>query len=257
MVWDQNLTDQADLELTAAPLALKDEILVGGSGGDRGVRNWLAALDAKTGELKWKTYSIPAPGEPGSETWKDKATPWQTGGGAFYGTGAYDPTTNLTYWGSGNPVPAYDSTFRPGDNLYTSSAIAFNADNGKITWWHQYTPNDNRDYDETGATCSSTPRSTAKTARSSRMPAATASPTRSIASTASSSRPTQHVKMLTWTKGIDAKTGRPVDYDPTHDVQVYAEGTGVLDGQGDAPDLSEHRRRHEFLAGRRTAAGPA
>ena len=228
VVWDQNLTDQADLELTAAPLALKDEILVGGSGGDRGVRNWLAALDAKTGELKWKTYSIPAPGEPGSETWKDKVNAWQTGGGAFYGTGAYDPTSNLTYWGSGNPVPAYDSTFRPGDNLYTASAIAFNADNGKITWWHQYTPNDNRDYDETGAHVLIDTKINGED--------------RKILAHAGRNgftytfdrlngqflKATQHVKLLTWTKGIDPKTGRPIDYDPTHDVQVYAEGTGVL-----------------------------
>jgi len=142
VVWDKNLLDQEDLELTAAPLAVKDSILVGGSGGDRGLRNWLAALDPTTGEIKWKTYSIPAPGEPGSETWKDKNNAWQTGGGAFYGTGAYDPANNLTYWGSGNPVPAYDSTFRPGDNLFTNSAIAFDATSGKITWWHQYTPND-------------------------------------------------------------------------------------------------------------------
>jgi alcohol dehydrogenase (cytochrome c) len=97
IVWDKNLLDQADLELTAAPLALKDSIVVGGSGGDRGLRNWVAALDARTGELKWKTYSIPAPGEPGSETWKDNHNSWQTGGGAFFGTGAYDPATNLTY----------------------------------------------------------------------------------------------------------------------------------------------------------------
>jgi alcohol dehydrogenase (cytochrome c) len=123
VVWDKNITDQADLELTAAPLAIRDAILVGGSGGDRGVRNWVAALDPKNGDLMWKTYSIPAPGEPGSETWKDKVNAWQTGGGAFYGTGAYDPASNLTYWGSGNPVPAYDSSFRPGDNLFTSSAI--------------------------------------------------------------------------------------------------------------------------------------
>ena len=96
VVWDKNLTDQADIELTAAPLALKDEILVGGSGGDRGLRGWLAALDPKTGNVMWKTYSIPAPGEPGSETWKDKVNAYQTGGGSFYGTGAYDPANNLT-----------------------------------------------------------------------------------------------------------------------------------------------------------------
>jgi alcohol dehydrogenase (cytochrome c) len=113
VVWDKNLLDQTDLELTAAPLALRDAIVVGGSGGDRGLRNWVAALDPKTGDVKWKTYSIPAPGEPGSETWRDNHNSWQTGGGAFFGTGAFDPTTNLTYWGSGNPVPAYDSSYRP------------------------------------------------------------------------------------------------------------------------------------------------
>ena len=78
----------------------------------------------KTGNPQWKTYAIPAPGEPGSETWKDKNNAWQTGGGAFYVTGSYDPATNLTYWGAGNPTPKYDSSYRPGDNLYTNSALA-------------------------------------------------------------------------------------------------------------------------------------
>jgi alcohol dehydrogenase (cytochrome c) len=223
VVWDKDLTDQEDLELTAAPLALKDEILVGGSGGDRGLRGWLAALDPKTGDIKWKTYSIPAPGEPGSETWKDKANAWQTGGGSYYGTGAFDPAANLTYWGSGNPVPAFDSSFRPGDNLYTSSAIAFNATSGKITWWHQYTPNDNRDYDETGSHILIDTRINGED--------------RKIVAHAGRNgftysfdrlngqflKATQHVKELTWTKGIDPKTGKPVDYDPNRDIQIYNE----------------------------------
>jgi alcohol dehydrogenase (cytochrome c) len=229
VVWDKNLTDQADLELTAAPLALKDEILIGGSGGDRGLRGWLAALDPKNGgNVIWKTYSIPAPGEPGSETWKDKVNAYQTGGGSFYGTGAYDPANNLTYWGSGNPVPAYDSSFRPGDNLFTSSAIAFNAGSGKITWWHQYTPNDDRDYDETGAHVLIDTRINGED--------------RKIVAHAGRNgftysfdrlngqflKATQTVKTLTWTKGIDPKTGRPVDYDPARDVQVYNEGAATL-----------------------------
>jgi alcohol dehydrogenase (cytochrome c) len=150
IVWDKNLSDHPELELSAAPLALKDDIIIGGSGGDQGTRNWLASLDPKTGDLKWKTYAIPAPGEPGSETWKDKNEAWKTGGGAFYVTGSYDPQTNLTIWGSGNPVPGYDATRRPGDNLFTSSAIAFDVANGKMKWFFQYTPNDSRDYDETG-----------------------------------------------------------------------------------------------------------
>ncbi|HEY6257303.1 MAG TPA: PQQ-binding-like beta-propeller repeat protein [Xanthobacteraceae bacterium] len=232
VVWEKNLSDQADLELTAAPLALKDEILIGGSGGDRGLRGWLAALDPKNGEIKWKTYSIPAPGEPGSETWKDKVNAYLTGGGSFYGTGAYDPSSNLTYWGSGNPVPPYDPSYRPGDNLYTSSAIAFNAGSGKITWWHQYTPNDDRDYDETGAHVLIDTKVNGED--------------RKLLSHAGRNgftysfdrlsgqflKATQHVKVLTWTKGIDAKTGRPVDYDPSRDVQAYNENAAALADKG-------------------------
>ena len=224
IVWDKNLLDQADLELTAAPLALKDEIVVGGSGGDRGLRNWVAALDAKTGEMKWKTYSIPAPGEPGSETWKDNHNSWQTGGGAFFGTGAYDPATNLTYWGSGNPVPAYDSSYRPGDNLYTNSAIAFDAANGKITWHYQYTPNDNHDYDEIGSHILIDTKVNGEDRKVIAHPARNGFSYVLDRLNGQFLKAAQTVKDLTWTKGLDPKTGRPVDYDPSRDVQFYAEG---------------------------------
>jgi alcohol dehydrogenase (cytochrome c) len=228
IVWDKNLFDQEDLELTAAPLALRDAIIVGGSGGDRGLRNWVAALDPKTGEIKWKTYSIPAPGEPGSETWKDNHNAYLTGGGAFYGTGSYDPANNLTYWGSGNAVPAYDSSFRPGDNLYTSSAIAFDAASGKITWHFQYTPNDNRDYDETGTHILIDTKVNGEDRK------VVAHPGRNgfnyVLDRLSGQflKATQHVKVVSWTKGIDPKTGKPVDYDPSKEVQTYAEGAGTV-----------------------------
>jgi alcohol dehydrogenase (cytochrome c) len=229
IVWDKNLRDQPDLELTAAPLALKDSIIVGASGGDRGLRDWIAALDAKTGEVRWKTFSIPAPGEPGSETWKDKANAWQTGGGAFYVTGSYDPETNITYWGSGNPVPGYDSAFRPGDNLYTNSLLAIDAATGKFKWHFQYTPNDNRDYDETGTHIL--------------IDAKVNGEDRKIVSHAGRNgynyvfdrlngqfiKAVQHVGKVTWTKGIDPKTGRPLDYDPARDVQIYGEPANVND----------------------------
>ena len=228
VVWDKNLTDQADIELTAAPLALKDEIVVGASGGDRGVRNWIVALDPKTGDIKWKTYSIPAPGEPGSETWKDKVNAWETGGGAFFGTGAFDPAANLTYWGTGNAVPAHDSSFRPGDNLFTNSALAFDAATGKITWWHQYTPNDNRDYDETGAHVLIDTRINGE-GRKIVVHAGRNGFTYSFDRLSGQFlKATQHVKELTWTKGIDAKTGKPVDYDPNRDVQIYNEPPETL-----------------------------
>jgi alcohol dehydrogenase (cytochrome c) len=98
MVWERNLRDQPDINLNAAPLELKDSILVGASGGD----------------------------------------------GAFYVTGSYDPATNVTYWGAGNPSPKYDTSYRPGDNLFTNSALALDAATGRIKWFHQYTPNETR-----------------------------------------------------------------------------------------------------------------
>jgi alcohol dehydrogenase (cytochrome c) len=227
IVWDKNLFDQDDLELTAAPLALKDEIIIGGSGGDRGLRNWVAALDPKTGNIKWKTFSIPAPGEPGSETWKDNHNAYLTGGGAFYGTGSFDPATNLTYWGSGNAVPAYDATFRPGDNLYTSSALAFDAASGKITWHYQYTPNDNRDYDETGAHILIDTKVNGEDRKLLSHPGRNGFTYVLDRLNGQFLKATQHVKEVSWTKGLDPKTGKPVDYDPGKDVQTYAEGAGT------------------------------
>ena len=149
VVWDKKIGDHQDMELTAAPLALKDSIIIGASGGDLGVRCWIAALDPKTGEMKWKTYSIPAPGEPGSETWKDKTNNWQTGGGAFYVTGSYDPDTNTLFWGTSNPWPDYNGDFRAGDNLYSCSVLALDPDTGKLKWHYQFTPHDLHDWDST------------------------------------------------------------------------------------------------------------
>jgi alcohol dehydrogenase (cytochrome c) len=232
IVWDTNLLDQEGMEITAAPLALKDEVIVGGSGGDNGVRCWLASLDAKTGKLKWKTFAVPAPGEAGSETWKDKANAWQTGGGAFYVTGSYDPATNLTYWGSGNPAPRYDSAYRPGDNLFTNSTIAFDAATGKITWYFQHTANDNRDYDSSGSQIIID----GKVAGEDRKLLAHANRNGFNYTVDRQSgqflKAVQYAAKVTWTKGIDPKTGKPVDYDPAKDVQNFAlpwkGGTDVL-----------------------------
>jgi alcohol dehydrogenase (cytochrome c) len=130
------------------------------------VRDWIAALDAATGKRVWLKYTVPAPGEPGSETWKDTNNAWQTGGAAVWVTGTYDVETNQTIWGTGNPVPMFDPTYRPGDNLYTNSAISWDPDTGKMNWYFQYTPGDMWDFDEVGthsslpirhATASSTP----------------------------------------------------------------------------------------------------
>jgi alcohol dehydrogenase (cytochrome c) len=225
VVWDKNLLTRDEVgltELTAAPLALKDTILVASSGGDHGVRSWMAALDPRSGNLLWKTYAVPAPGEPGSETWKDRNNAWQTGGGAFYSTGSYDPATNLSYWGSGNPVPAYDASYRPGDNLYTNSALAFDAATGKIRWYHQYTPNDNRDYDETGSHILIDTRVGGEDRHILFHPGRNGFGYTFDRINGQFLKAVQTVREVNWTKGIDPKTGKPLDYDPTKDIQVYA-----------------------------------
>src|SRR5271156_3078410 len=151
VAWEANLADgQPDVQLTAAPLAVKDKIVLGAAGGDRGTRDFIVALDAATGKLVWRQYVVPAPGETGSETWKDKNNAWQTGGGAMWVTGSYDVATNQVLWGTGNPVPMFDPYYRPGDNLYTNSLISWNPDSGKMNWYHQYLPGDMWDYDEAG-----------------------------------------------------------------------------------------------------------
>jgi alcohol dehydrogenase (cytochrome c) len=151
VAWETNLADgQPDLQLTAAPLPVKDKILVGAAGGDRGVRDFIAGLDGATGKLLWRKYTVPAPGEPGSETWKDNNNAWQTGGAAMWVTGSYDFATNQVLWGTGNPVPMYNPFYRPGDNLYTNSLISWDPDTGKMNWYHQYVPGDMWDYDAAG-----------------------------------------------------------------------------------------------------------
>ena len=148
VVWEANMTtDQPELRITAAPLAVRDKIIVGASGGDNGVRDYVAALDAATGKLLWRKFTIPAPGEPGSETWKGNTNAWQTGGAAVWVTGTYDPATDQTFWGTGNPVPMFDPFYRPGDNLYTCSIVALNPDTGKLAWYFQPSPHDVHDWD--------------------------------------------------------------------------------------------------------------
>src|SRR5215468_9584307 len=128
VVWESSFADTPEVVLTSAPLAIKDKIIVGAAGGDTGVRDWMAGLDAATGKRLWQKYTIPAPGEPGSETWKDKNNAWRTGGGAVWVTGTYDPDTNQTLWGVGNPVPMMDARLRPGDNLFTNSVVSWDPD---------------------------------------------------------------------------------------------------------------------------------
>jgi alcohol dehydrogenase (cytochrome c) len=132
--------------MSLAPLVADGKVMVGCSGGELGVRGFVAAFDAVTGKAVWKTFTVPAPGEPGSETWP-AGDQWKTGGGSVWITGNYDPETNLAFWGTGNGGP-WMGDQRPGDNLYTSSVLALDAATGKIKGYHQYHPNDSWDWDE-------------------------------------------------------------------------------------------------------------
>jgi alcohol dehydrogenase (cytochrome c) len=124
---------------------VKDKVIVGPGGGDRGIRGFIAAYDAKTGKEVWRFYTIPGPGESGHDSWQGDT--WMHGGGSIWLTGSYDPALNLTYWGVGNAGPDWNPDQRPGDNLYTDSVVALDADTGQLRWHFQFTPNDAYDFD--------------------------------------------------------------------------------------------------------------
>jgi alcohol dehydrogenase (cytochrome c) len=133
--------------MTLAPLIVDDKVVVGVAGGEFGIRGFIAAYDAATGEEDWRFYTIPGPGEPGHETWEGGGDAWMHGGASVWLTGSYDAQLNLTYWGIGNPGPDWNPAQRPGDNLYSDSVVALDADTGELVWYFQFTPNDDYDYD--------------------------------------------------------------------------------------------------------------
>jgi alcohol dehydrogenase (cytochrome c) len=149
-VWDQTYGDvRAGESATVAPLVVKDMVIVGSSGGEFGVRGHLDAFKFETGERAWRTYMVPKPGEPGSDTWPADGEAWQRGGANCWVTSTFDPELNLLYVGTGNPCPDFDGGVREGDNLYTDCGVAVDVDSGEIRAHFQYTPHDVWDYDST------------------------------------------------------------------------------------------------------------
>ena len=146
LVWERAVADyRSTYYITMAPLVVNGKVIVGTSGGEHGIRGLIIALDATTGDEAWRWRTIPAPGELGSATWQGDA--WRTGGGAVWLTGTYDPGRNLTYWGVGNGGP-WTGDARPGDNLFTNSTVALDADSGALSAYHQYHWNGSWDWDE-------------------------------------------------------------------------------------------------------------
>ncbi len=236
IVWDKKIAIVNEFgtkeRFNSAPITAEGKVIVANGAAGSGTRGWVAALDARTGNELWRWYAIPMPGEPGSETWKDKNNAWKTGGGGLWQTGSYDPATKLTIWGTGNPVPDYDPMARPGDNLYTNSAVALDIETGKLVWHFQYTPNDSWDYDEVGIHML--------------YDVSINGETRKVVShfgrngffysldrgNGSFIKGGQYVNELNWTKGLDPKTGKPLEYDPRLDVQEYRPEARALRGDG-------------------------
>ena len=146
LLWEVEMADsRQNYGATSAPLIVKDLVISGTSGGDEGIRGFVAAYKASTGERAWRFWTIPAPGEPLSETWKGKAL--EHGCTSGWLTGTYDPETNLLFWTTGNPCPDYNGDEREGDNLYSDSVVALDPETGEVRWHYQYTPHDLHDWD--------------------------------------------------------------------------------------------------------------
>ncbi len=229
IIWESQLADPAIGEtITVAPLIVKDMAISGVSGGEFGIRGWLEATDLNTGKRRWRRHTIPAPGEPGSETWQDDHDAYKTGGGATWVTGSYDSKLDLLYWGAGNPAPDWDREYRPGDNLYSNSAIALDPNSGEIKFHFQYTPNDPFDYDGVNelvladTEVNGDPVSLMLHAdRNGFLYAIDRTNGKFVYASS-------FVKRLNWTAGIHPTTGRPVDYDPESKIQHYA---GIASGR--------------------------
>ena len=225
VVWERKVADPAIGEtLTIAPLIIRDLAIVGTAGGEFGIRGFIEATDLNTGKAAWRTYTIPGTGEPGNETWKDGKDRWKHGGGSIWETATYDPETDTFYQGIGNAGPDYDIQYRPGDNKWAASVLAISPNDGKIKWGFQYTPQDPYDYDE----ISEHPIINAKVNGQDRKLVVHAARNGFFyaldRTNGSFVAGKQYVDELNWTPGLDPKTGRPLNYDPNTDIQIYAAG---------------------------------
>jgi alcohol dehydrogenase (cytochrome c) len=247
LIWDVPYADwNKNYGATSAPLVVKDKVLVGTSGGDDGVRGFVAAYDALTGKLAWRFWTIPGPGEFGSDSWPGKL--YLHGGGTTWMPGTYDPQLNTIYWGTSNPSPDFEGSVRPGDDLYTDCVLALDPDTGKLKWYFQFTPHDLFDYDavETPILIDAVYQGEARKLlvqadRNGYIYVLDRTTGKFLSAT-------QFVEKLNWAKGIDPQ-GRPL----RTGVQPTAEGTRVCPGFAGAtnwfaPSYSESTHLVYFMA---------
>ena len=148
VIWDAEAGDPTSgYSKKAAPLVVGDKVITGVAGGEFGIRGFLDAYDAQTGDRDWRFYTVPGPDHPDNRSWQGDS--WRTGGAPTWITGSYDQELNLVYWGTGNPGPDYNGEVRVGDNLYSDSVLALDADTGEMKWYFQFTPHDVHDWDAT------------------------------------------------------------------------------------------------------------
>jgi alcohol dehydrogenase (cytochrome c) len=233
VAWERKIADPALGEtLTIAPLIVRDLAIVGAAGGEFGIRGYIEATDLGTGKAAWRTYTIPGTGEPGNETWKDGKERWKHGGGSVWETATYDPESDTFYQGVGNAGPDYDIAYRPGDNKWAASVLAINPNDGKIKWGFQYTPQDPYDFDE----ISEHPIINAKVNGEDRKLVVHAARNGFFYALDRANGAfvagKQYVDELNWTPGLDPKTGKPLNYDPNSDIQIYAPGSHGMRGAG-------------------------
>ena len=231
VAWERKIAEPALGEtLTIAPLIVRDLAIVGPAGGEFGIRGYIEATDLNTGKMAWRTYTIPGAGEPGNETWKDGKDRWKHGGGSTWETATYDPESDTFYQGIGNAGPDYDAQYRPGDNKWAASVLAINPSDGKIKWGFQYTPNDPYDYDE----ISEHPIINAKVNGEDRKLVVHAARNGFFyaldRTNGSFVAGKQYVDELNWAPGLDPKTGRPLNYNPNSDIQMYGAGSHGMRG---------------------------
>jgi alcohol dehydrogenase (cytochrome c) len=247
LLWDVAYADWSrNYGATAAPLVVNDKVIVGTSGGDDGVRGFVAAYDATTGKLAWRFWTIPAPGEFGSESWPGDM--YLHGGGTAWMPGTYDPETGTLFWTTSNPSPDFDGSVRPGDDLYTSCVLALDPDTGKLKWYFQFTPHDLFDYDATetpiliDAVYESVPRKLLVQANRNGFIYVLDRTSGKFLSAV------PFVSKLTWAKGIDEQ-GRPL----RSGLKPTPEGTRICPGYGGAtnwyaPSYNESTHFVYFLA---------
>jgi alcohol dehydrogenase (cytochrome c) len=247
LIWDVPYADwNRNYGATSAPLVVKDKVLVGTSGGDDGVRGFVAAYDALTGKLVWRFWTIPGPGESGSESWPGKL--YLHGGGTTWMPGTYDPQLNTIYWGTSNPAPDFEGGVRPGDDLYTDCVLALDPDNGKLKWYFQFTPHDLFDFDsvETPILIDAVYQGAARKLlvqanRNGYVYVLDRTDGKFLSATA-------FVEKLNWAKGVDAQ-GRPL----LTGIQPTAEGSRVCPGYAGAtnwfaPSYNESTHSVYFMA---------